>query len=96
MFAHPHLPGNLVLPCLRCVRAVKQLTKTDPERGETSPTVFNAQQGFRGTFFAVGQDLVALKAAAERPPRWLSGRWGPGKLETAPAEVDNITNQAGR
>jgi len=95
VFAHPHLPGNPVLACLRCVRAVKQLTEADPVRGETSPMVFNAQQRFRETFFAVGQDLVALKAAAERRPRWLSDRWGPGKLETALAEVDNITNQPG-
>jgi len=37
--------------------------------------VFNAQQRFRETFFAVGQGLGALKAAAER--RILVGQVGP-------------------
>ncbi len=77
------------------MKAVEQLTDADPPRGETSLRVFNAQQRFRETFFAVGQDLDALKAAAERRPRWLLDRWGPQKLKTAFAEVDNITNQPG-
>ena len=91
----PHLPGNLLFTCFRCVKAVKQLTNADPQRGNTSPVMFNAQQRFRKTFFAVGQDLDALKAAAERRPRWLLDRWGPDKLKTAFAEMDNITNQPG-
>ncbi|DBA99635.1 TPA: hypothetical protein ACH3X3_012199 [Trebouxia sp. C0006] len=52
---------------IRCVKAVKQLTDADPQRGKTLP----------------------------KNGGYLSDRWGPGKLETAYAEVDNITNQPG-
>ena len=71
----PLLLGNPLFTCFRCVKAVKQLTDADPQRGKTLPKVFNAQQRFRETFFAVGQVLGALKAAAER---WiLVGQVGP-------------------
>jgi len=85
-----------VLTRCRCVTAVKQLTDADPPRGKTSSVVLNARQRFCKTFFAIGQDLDALKAAAERRPRWLLDRWSPDKLKTALAAVDDITNQPTR